>query len=546
MATTVTYNAQAPWTGTNSPYVSVSYQPTDFGGTWVNVYTITLTGSVSKDIVGNLDTIKNNIITTFSINNRALHIVGNGGIVTYNNCFVDAVSFPQQNQIGKLDYSVTLRQYDFFLSPGNLSGAMVLEPKDIVEGEEQKDGSTRMSHTVSAQGVDDLTPTSGSTATGMQNAIDFVTARIAVVPTAIAHFKTGMQPMEMEEVETFNRLTSTYSITKTYLVDGDPSNNTYKRSSVSVSSSINEDFEKVDITVEYKGGKVTTVANLVSAVENESVIYAEAASISGVSNLHNQADSFTVDENINEKTVTVKASFDNNSCFDANGRFFDYEVSLDTDYITGVTKVDVSGELQVRGDLSNKNSRIDSFINSTDLDDYLRGLAFTTYQSVVGGTFSFGPIDSLLISRNESKGTLRLSASFNDEDSFSGYSEANWSMSITSPVAYTKVHPSATENGHWSIQYFGFTTRETASTSVNLTSATNPDKTFSSMQTQAVNTSNNLFGVMAGNYYTLSEDENTKESSTLSISQTKQRSYTGGGAPLIVLGVGGSVPSPPF
>ena len=79
MATTVTYNAQSPWTGTNSPYVSVSYQPNDFGGTWVNVNTITLTGNVSEGIVGNLNTIRSNIIATFSLNNKTLNIAGNGG-----------------------------------------------------------------------------------------------------------------------------------------------------------------------------------------------------------------------------------------------------------------------------------------------------------------------------------------------------------------------------------------------------------------------------------------------------------------------------------
>jgi hypothetical protein len=313
-----------------------------------------------------------------------------------------------------------------------------------------------------------------------------------------------------------------------------------------VSSSVNEDFEKVEITVQYKGGKATTTANLVNAVENESVIYAEAASISGVLNLHNQAGSFTVDESVNEKIVTVKASFDNNPCFDDDGRFFDYEVSLDTDYITGVTKVSVSGELQVRGDLSNRNSKVDSFIASTDLDGYLRGIAFSVYQAIVGGTGSLGVTDSLLVSKNESKGSLRLSASFNDEDNFPGYSEANWAMSVTSPVAYAKANPSSTENGHWSVQYFGFTTRETASTSVSLTSITNPDNAFASMRSDAVSISNSLFSGMAGTYYTLSEDKNTKEDSSVSVSQTEQRSYTGGGAPLIVLGIGGNVPSPPF
>ena len=207
MAVTVTYNSLSPW-GTTSPYVSLSFEPQSLGtlGT-VNVETITLTGSLAEQDIGNLETAKNNIINTFRENQKsfAFHD-SSGNVKNYQSVFVDSVSFPDQKFIGKLDYSVVMRAYDFDLTE-------VLEPQDEVSVETSNDKIISISHTVSAQGID------SATAWGIDSAKSFVQARIAIVPVTVTAFATNMNYIVQEEVENYNRLSGVYSITKKYIVD---------------------------------------------------------------------------------------------------------------------------------------------------------------------------------------------------------------------------------------------------------------------------------------------------------------------------------------
>ena len=316
----------------------MSFDPVEFGGTWANLRTITLDGSVAESKSGNLETIKNNIISVFSVNGKDLVIQG-GASKTFENVFVDSVSFPMSKYQGKLDYSITLRVYDFASLTGNSTASPVLAPSDTVSADTQSNGTILVTHYVSAQGVDDLA-IGGSN--GMDNAKAFVWARIAVVPTAVfgaPNIITGGY-LVMEETENFNRITSTYSMTKSYLFDAVGSSGlgevqTFKRYSVTVDESLEGDARTVSIDAEYKGGRNTTIGTLQTDTEAESILHGVAQTRSGLS-LTSAALSISVDEDPSSKVVRVQATFDDNPCF-TFGSYFDYEVSIDTDYISGIT-----------------------------------------------------------------------------------------------------------------------------------------------------------------------------------------------------------------
>ena len=548
---TVTYNGSSPWVDPYTPFVSMSFEPVEFGGTWANVRTITLDGSVAVSKSGNLETVKNAILSTFSVNGKTLVISG-GGTETFHNVFVDSISFPMSKYIGKLDYSITLRAYDFASMTGNSGASPILSPSDTVSADTQSNGAILVTHTVSAQGVDELIGGDN----GMDNAKAFVWARIVVVPMAALgapNFVSGSY-LVMEETENFNRLTSTYSMTRSYLFDGIGGGSgeatTFKRYSVTVDESLEADAQTVSIDAEYRGGRNTAVGDLQTATETESVLYGVAQTQSGLT-LNPAALSMSIDEDPDSKMVRVQASFDNNSCF-SGGSFFDYEVSVDTDYITGITKVDVNGELIVRGTLDNRNTVIDAFVSGNNVPMYLWGLGNSSYGAVDGGLpYTLNQdSDSVSITRNETKGTLRISASFNDEDFISGYSAADWSANVTSSIPYAKTSPSATVNGYWSIQYFNFTTNEKLSASASLTMrddlSTWPsmpiDASPATVRSQAMALKNSVIALTGGAYYVVSESENVKGDSSVSASVSEERSFLGGNVPLISLGVG----PPPF
>lgn len=521
---TATYNGQAPW-GAYTPYVSMSFEPINFGGVWANVRTISLNGSVVGGSSYYLEIIKNNIISAFSVNGKTFTFVDSlGAGMSFNNVFVDSISFPAQQYFGKLDFSINLKAYSF-------TGLEVLEPTDQIEIETSPDKTITITHSVSAQGVD-------GSAIGLDNAKTFVTARTNIVPIAVTTFAIGMNYIIMDETESVNRLTSTYSKSKKYLVNrlsGSASTEEFifKRYSVSISDSVEQEFKRVDIVAEYRGGKNTSSTNFSNSADLESALHSKASSVSGLT-LNSVPENISIDIDENNKSLSIKASFDTNTCFGSAGWFFDYSLSSSTDFVLGVTKISIDGELMIKGGLERKKSIINDFINSTNINDFLYGFVSPFYSIANNSSplqsFTLNPeSENLTISKSISKGVLKLSASFNDENFIPKYSHADWSVSVDTSIPLVKTAASITENGHWSIQALNFYTREKISTSVNLSiredSGYSPSAMSGLITNNAYAINNNLFSMAGGAYYIVSESKNIKEEDTTSIALSEERSY---------------------
>jgi hypothetical protein len=565
----VTYDGLSPWAvagHNNAPYVALSFDPVMAGGTLANTRVITLTGSVSSDIVGNLENVKNNIISVFSGNGKIFEFQDSYGTKkTYNDVFVDSVSFPQANYVGKLNYSITLRLYDW------LGGDEVLDPQDQVDAAAQPNGSISLTRVISARGAGWTGKSAGSVTTGVDYAKAWVDSRVALAqPLTILGFATSLNYIILEDSESYNRLTGVYSRTLKYLCDeglqlglgaprrGDNAGGagaeefTFTRFHTIVSEGITEESTKVSITAEITGGSNTTTNHFrgggtVNANWTESFLKAGAQTATGIT-LCGPPNNLNIDEDLNAKKVTIKADFDTNACLCTNDYYFDHEISANTSYITGVTKLDVSGEIKTKGSRAQKNDIIDTFVTGVNVQLFLSGIAVPAYGLISnvghpGAALNPAP-ESLQISRSRSKGTLRLTASFNDEDYLQNYSQADWQINVKSSIPYAKTAPSATENGHWSIQYFNFTTREKVSVSANVTAREDPGIPPAATRASAIGLMNAALGSYApvgGVWYTVSENLTAKEDSANSSSVSKEISYPAG-VPWISLGVG----PPPF
>lgn len=570
---------KSPWATENyhnAPYVAMTFEPimTGASGLWATTRVINLSGAVSKDIVGDLEVVKNNIINVFSKNGGIFSFVDHyGNTMTFNNVFVDSISFPQQQYIGKLDYSISLKVYDF-------EDEDVLNPTDQIEVEAAQNGSISITRTVSASGVG----YGDADKKGINGAKSWVDSRISnstYNPFSIAGFANNLNYLVLEDSEVYNRLTGSYSRTLKYLADeglanrGDGTNGqnreeyTLTKYAASVSNSISSDFTTVSITAEITGGKNTTESHFRNPITEqdpntspntnananwtETSLLNKAKEITGINNLCGPAHSINIEEDINSKSVTVKAEFDTDQCSCENNYFFDYNISVNTDYIFGITKINIEGELKVKGSRKKRNEIIDDFISATDIEAFLFNYASTAYNDTsttnmphptpVSTPLNSKP-ESLQISKNTNKGTLTLSASFNDEDHLTGYSQVNWSAKVKGSVPYVKTAPSAKHNGHWSIQYFGFNSRELVSSSVNLISRQDPPVSESALKNNAITIQDNILDMFnpdennANQPYTISETENFTKDSAISISLSSEKSYFEKQEPLIMLNVG--------
>jgi carbon monoxide dehydrogenase subunit G len=286
-----------------------------------------------------------------------------------------------------------------------------------------------------------------------------------------------------------------------------------------MSQSLNDDFRSVSISGNIRGGKNTTMQELRDAViKNDDVVtptgknglYEIAKTRSGMDGsdiehpmLHRIPMSYTLEENLEEKTINVKAKFDTNPLFvDSAGNesrhFFDYTVDVDTDEITQITKLSVKGKLKVRGLLTERICYIQKFLDSTDLMDFLYKKGKEQYDVIMnvcykcdsggqtywakatpeqviagnaaqaacqgwppyGNALGIDPelcwklhpcAESMSVSRNESQGELQLSATFSDtdalmidstDDSKGCYDKASFDVTVNNPVEYLKVNAS--------------------------------------------------------------------------------------------------------
>ncbi len=519
MAATVSYNGSSPW-GTNTPYVNVSTQPLNYGNKWGNVTKISIVGSAAESIVGNLETFKDNLITTFATSKGTFSVNG----TTFSNAYVDSLSIPNQRFKGKLDYTINLTNYDF-------DGTDILDPSEDVVANVEENQKVSITHTASARGLNG--------AAGFSAARTWVQARLAITPTWHSAITTTKTPVLLEETESIDRTKSSYSAVKKYVVDEigyDSGSGISKRYNVSITDSLNGDFQIVEVVGEFSGGASTSMSTIRSGMGSAASLKTIGESSSGLT-LNPTPTDQAIDETPNEKKITLKCVFNNDTLFGSQDYYFDYSVSVSEDIVTGVTSVSVDGELITRGSIAERISSINAFLSANSPPtNYLHGFCNTAYSDITGAPYTLNTTPSSInVSKNENKGTLKLSATFSDEDSIAGYSEAEWSVDVTSSIPYIKYAPSATENGYWSFQDFGFLTRETVASNCNLVAhQESGTHTQLDIDTQNSNLTNSVHSAFqgTGTPYTVNEGRSEQDTENLGGSKQLQKSYESG-SPII-------------
>tara|TARA_Y100000004_G_C8937046_1_gene422548 strand:+ start:146 stop:1729 length:1584 start_codon:yes stop_codon:yes gene_type:complete len=519
---TITYNGAQPWGSSNPPYANVNVQPLKYGEKWGNTYSISLVGYAAESIVGNLETFKNSLISTFNDNNKTLSIDG----TTFDNVFVESLDIPKQRFKGRLDYTINLTAYNF-------DSTEILDPSDTVEQSVENDQSVMTTHTASARGVNG--------ASGLSTARTWAQSRVNGFPSVINSLgATSSNSIIIEETENIDRTKSTYSITKKYKTDiidntSSSTNKVWKRQSIVTTESLEAEYKQVEITVEHGGGTNSTLSNLRSSQMSIADLKLAAETASGIT-LNAKPTEQSLQEDENGKKLIQVAVFNDDTLFGSSDSYFDYSVSVSEDKVTGVTSVSVDGELITRGSLSSRVTEINNFLSSlTSLDSYLHGFCDTAYTDIAGSPYTLNTkSSSSSINKNEKKGTLKLSATFNDEDYIQHYSAASWTVTVNPSTPYIKAAASATENGYYTFQDFGFLTRETVLTNVSLTADEGASSYMGATGAFIVNATNNLTNTLhsafagTGTPYVVDEGRTEQDADNAGGTKQVHKSYEAG------------------
>lgn len=455
-----------------TPYVSFSTEKIDYGNRWGIVKNYTLDGQLE---IGSQSTnVLSDLTNIFKDNFKAFSVID--GAVTYINesvVHVDSINVSPNrfsnygNSIGYIPYTVQLKSYDI--------ATEVLDPSDEWAFQEGDDGTLDVTHKASARGIrsDSMNNTKSTVYLFVENLLPKVLGVRArpgqscilpnyISPTANITNTANLNNMIlMGESESFDRLTSTYSVSQNFKnpntnVGGTP---IYMKSSATLQKDIGQDYPAISLTLEVMGSE----SNL-AAFKGKQIDYrATAASLVGVSTPSDlYQTSFKVSDDPNSNSMNISVEFlSGNATFAAiNSGIFDYKIDMQEDSITHLRSYSINGEFICKGSYTHRMDKLNYFSNSIgSYDSYLFGLVsdyavklsslFSTSNSFHNVNPSAKSVSSAL---NTGTATLSLSASFSDADFINGIHELKYNVGVELPLKIYKPIDSATVNGHHVLQ----------------------------------------------------------------------------------------------
>ena len=254
-------------------------------------------------------------------------------------------------------------------------------------------------------------------------------------------------PILISQNESINRMNGVYSMNESYSLSSTGENTLISGHTVSISSGADQDFTTVELAANYKGSlgeHIEQVRGKIPSVTSNAY-YEIASELSQIDSLNTGAINFSISENSGASSIEVSASYDNNKLFTGSNAYFDYSVSSSTNELDSRTSISVNGTIQARGNkFKTAENFLETNINNFTSDGcnheakhacYLYSLANQEYNNL-SKPYSLDPYPkSCTLSKNETEGTITLSASFTDDYVPSNnVKSANWSISVTPPL----------------------------------------------------------------------------------------------------------------
>lgn len=480
------------FSGMPTPYLSRSQEMVFFGKKWCQLTSLTLAGQIigSEPVAGeNLNTIsllndRKKILNGFAESFQKLAVYENGtSYKIFEGCMVRDINFSEANY-GTQDYSIAIDCLD---SDEFLGAFGVMDPSESIGFTDNEDGTVGISHEVSAVGF--TTATSSSSDIAIVNAKNFVEARTGYnVNKVIPNFMAGISDANLVLTNTsrnVNRVDGSYSCSNEYIVQtgsiGDFSitPGCVNIVSTSVSSGVDSDFVEVSVDYSVQGDKFATPASIRSSQPTTGTLFNFATGAAGIP-LSQMPLSLSVDDNIEtNKSIKVKASFDNDMIYESIGGsvYFDYKVDISTDDISDTATVAINGEIKARGNRSDqfalRSGYYYSYVSGALLslaNEIYTGINYSTIYGNVA--WPLNPIAvSSNINMNPIAGTVSCNASFDNKDYKNDYRTFSYKVNVTPALKQYAVKPSCNQNGLYEICNLNAKTREKVALSFNSTAS---------------------------------------------------------------------------
>ena len=486
-------NKRVPVSGAGpTPYLSLNNDVIQYGNRWGLVNRITLNGQITGLDFDAVYKAQTGLVDIFSSSYKTLVVyegpdgasgylgsVGNGGnggniglnyseAYSFSGCSVQGISFDNAGYNKIVNYSVELFSY-----PSGLTGYFtgfygVIDPKDEIRISEGTDGFGTIEHNVEAKGF-----FTTSVDNAINNAKTYVASRTGVSRVINTPAISGIPfsgsistPVLVSLAENLDRLNLTYSIGEVYrfkLFTGDTEaqnnynfNNNYLTSySTSLTSGAGEDFVTASIQGQIKAGitgksgdaLITDLVTQLSLLNPYKIISGKYGKPNGFEFCQDPIQ-FQIQEDLKARSINFNATYDNlefyklsNDKFSYSGCYLDASITHNIDELTKIHTLDVQGDIKCRGSVTNRyNSSLlyleqlmttGTSVTNPRLYDFVNDY-YTGYDSSFASKFALNSIPlNIEVNANPILGTISLSATFNNKDTFLSLGNTDYTIEYT-------------------------------------------------------------------------------------------------------------------
>lgn len=389
-----------------TPFITKNLEPISAGEKYGAAENITLRGTVIACSLEEFFQKQKEIIQVFLLDYKKLEIKEDSVTVfERDQVQISNISFPEDKYIGFVPFEVTLRCYpedsfsDFF---------GVTEPIDQWNFQEEKGEILNISRTISAKGF----VTGESKESAILNAKNFVLNRKAIQNIRPAFIcSPNYNPCLIEESETIDRFTGTYSITLTYKNDLYYNENGLLRYTVDIQESI-EGFDVVVISGDVEGCKDSDFQNVIDRFKSFDY-YSRAYEIynktTGKNFLNDEFLNSSISENRKNKKIAFSFTLDS----DNNPRVFVRYTTAITDDDRGFAQASIDGDIVARGNLKDRWEKMVAFFETIDIFQ----LANKDFKDFLGQSRNLNPnFRSKNVGKNEYDAQINFSATYDDKN----------------------------------------------------------------------------------------------------------------------------------
>jgi hypothetical protein len=387
------------------PYVSKSIKPIFNGGFERTETQYTFNGQLTGL---SFSTLKGKVDTLFSNFSSAFYTTITVDSDTCSNCQLDSISIDASNYVGIVPYTVQV-------TCNNTTNGTYANVKNIsreLSYQETEDKQLQISHKISADGI----RTAGTNDT-LSNARTFVNSFKDSI-SDYGPYWNGISlgtPTLINQKETINPIEGNVSLEENYIVGTEAGSSPVLRYNININSGVEDGNVNVTIDGNIIGGKTYTFSDLKSRLGEISTSNLPLGL--SIGSLRVNGENYDYNEDVN--TLNFSRSFTTDKRIDVNGISQSFNISVDSDFIEQINKIDYKAEAKPNTNLTFATVKTSFGTIKDGLNKINNLLGETTFlNTVVDKTKLHLISDGLTI--DEKNATISSSQSYDDTNSRDG------------------------------------------------------------------------------------------------------------------------------